>query len=421
MLRVLTAALTFAAILALNVTIRNDIHRTDTDGNIIDCHSGNIVAVNGTFYMYGEKYDNVSGVGPSPPLLRPRIVVYTSSDLVTWTNKGEVFSTWPNYPYGTFFTPWAVYDKIRNRFVLWFNAYVHGCCEGNWGVATSDDGLHFTVLSMNVSGTYASVDCNSILMDDDGTGYLLYTSEAEDHTHSIQLLSEDYTNTTGTNYGLFGPSYTEGGVLFKEGDLYHFGAGSCCCFCRNGSGWVHYTSPSISGPWTRQAYDLNCNSSDPAAICGGYGERADDPIRINAQGIGMSHIPLANGGTAHIWHGDRFLTAPYASPTCPDECQAQVPPLCGQDPRYIKGHMFDYWKVLVIHSDGSIEAFEPFVDSFTLDIAVGFGTDHLQPRDKQVVERKRAAWAAAQAHAGPPTAQQIVHAAPAVSEDAIPQ
>lgn len=36
---------------ALQVTIRNDIPRVDVDGNIIDCHSGNIVLVNGTFYM----------------------------------------------------------------------------------------------------------------------------------------------------------------------------------------------------------------------------------------------------------------------------------------------------------------------------------------------------------------------------------
>ena len=52
-----------------------------------------------------------------------------------------------------------------------------------------------------------------------------------------------------------------------------------------------------------------------------YGERPNDPIRINAQGIGLSLIPLANGKTAYIWHGERWLSAPNNNPTCPDECR----------------------------------------------------------------------------------------------------
>ena len=146
-----------AAATPLAVTLRNDVPRLDVDGKIIDCHSGMILAVNGVFYMYGEHYGNSTGDGPSPPLLFPKIVVYTSPDLQAWTFRGFVLSDWPTKPYGTFFTPWAVYDKASQTFVLWFNAYLNGCCAGNWGVATSKDGISFVALSLNTGGAYGLV------------------------------------------------------------------------------------------------------------------------------------------------------------------------------------------------------------------------------------------------------------------------
>jgi hypothetical protein len=32
----------------------------------------------------------------------------------------------------TFFTPWVTFNKATGLFVLWFNAYLQGCCNGNW-------------------------------------------------------------------------------------------------------------------------------------------------------------------------------------------------------------------------------------------------------------------------------------------------
>jgi hypothetical protein len=67
LLRLLAALLLSVAACAKLVTFRNDIPRLDTAGNIIDCHSGMILAVNGTFYMYGEHCECMpsSSEGPS--------------------------------------------------------------------------------------------------------------------------------------------------------------------------------------------------------------------------------------------------------------------------------------------------------------------------------------------------------------------
>jgi hypothetical protein len=391
------------------VTLRNDVPRVDTNGNVVDAHSGMILPVNGTFYLIGEHYGNTTGFGPSPPLLYPKIVVYTSPDLVTWTFRGFAFSSWPTMPYGTFFTPWVVYDKTRNKFVMWLNAYLNGCCEafrgraqrcrcagrphsrpvpppptppppagtGNFGIGESDDGLSYTFTSLDTTGTYAIADCNSLLVDDDGTGYVLYSSEAQDHRHSIDRLTPNFTGIVpGANGGLFPDHYTEGGVLFKRNGTYYVGYGSCCCFCRGGAGWVLYSAPSIAGPWTRQPLDLNCDRTDAGDICGAYGERAGDPITITAQGIGLSVIPLADGSSAYLWHGERWLSAPNNNPSCPDECQAESGQ-CAEPPNYIKGNGFAYWIPLVFNPDGTVQRFANFTASFTLDIAEGFGTAHL--------------------------------------------
>ena len=373
----LAALLAFAcAASARLVTVHNDVPRLDVAGNIIDCHSGNIIAVNGLFYMVGEHYGNSSGMGPSPPLEFPKIVVYTSPDFESWTFRGFAISEWPTKPFGTFFTPWVVYNKATSKFVLWFNAYLHGCCDGQWGVAESDDGVNFTLISLDVVPTYSSADCNSVLVDDDGQAYSLYSSLDNDHKQSIDQLSPNYTAVVpGRNSGLFPDRYVEGGVLFKRGEIYYATAGSCCCFCRGGAGVVVYQATSIRGPWTRQALDVNCNRTDAGDVCGAYGDRNNDPIRIKAQGIGLSLVPLADGSTAYLWQGERWLSGANNNPACNDACGCTDEP-----PTYIKGHDFSYWILLEFDAQGNVLPFAEFVDSFTLDVAEGFGVEHLNPR-----------------------------------------
>ena len=367
LLLLLVAALLAAPARARAVTLRNDVPRRDVNGDIIDCHSGNVLKQGDTYFMYGEHYGNTSGFGPSPPALYPKIVVYTSPDLVSWTPRGFAISNWSTAPYGTFFTPWTVYNAQTSTFVMWFNAYLNGCCAGGWGVATSVDGVHFDIVSLDEVGKYAVVDCNGLFVDSDGAGYMVYTSEAEDHKVSIEKLTPDFTHLAGENYGLFPDRYVEGAVLFKRGSTYYVGYGSCCCFCRGGSGWVVYSAPAIAGPWARQSLDVNCNLTAPGDICGAYGDRVTGGITVPAQGIGLSRIPLAAGGEALLWHGERWLSAKDANPACPDECRPETGE-CAEPATYIKGEGFAYWVPLQFDANGAVLPFASFVDSFELDI-----------------------------------------------------
>ncbi len=46
---------------ARTVTIYNDRPLLDVAGNYVDAHDGSIVAHNGTYYLYGERYGNLTG------------------------------------------------------------------------------------------------------------------------------------------------------------------------------------------------------------------------------------------------------------------------------------------------------------------------------------------------------------------------
>ena len=86
-------------------------------------------------------------------------------------------------------------------------------------------------------------------------------------------------------------------MLFKRQGRYYAIYGSCCCACRVGSGAVVSSAPNISGPWTRQARDVNCQADAP--VCAGYIRAGDmpadrhrvSPTRINCvESLGLEAV-----------------------------------------------------------------------------------------------------------------------------------
>ncbi len=67
---------------------------------------------------------------------------------------------------------------------------------------------------------------------------------------------------------------------------------------------------------------------------------------------------------SYLWHGERWLSAPYSNATCENECAP-----CEQPQTYVKGHGFSYWIPLEFDAEGSILQFAPFVDWFELDLS----------------------------------------------------
>lgn len=318
------------------VTIHNDKPRLDIHGEYVDAHDGLVLVVNGTYYMYGESYGNQTLATPYPWKSYPRLLVYTSPDMVNWTCRGDPLPMVG----GTLWIPNVIYDKNTHRFIMWLG-------RGGWLSATSHDGIHFTPSGptfFSRFGAPAGTDGTGLFVDDDGTGYVVFASSPpgidspthpswpghESHAHhfghlvSIEKLTPDLLHTTYVNVsGFFPDDFVESPALFKRNGFYYVTYGSCCCGCAEGGGIVVFSSKSIKGPWTRQSphSDINCRNSS-APICGGFELRKNElhSLVYNAQWWGPSFIPLSSGETAVMFVGRRWLSGPNHPPGCNDIC-----------------------------------------------------------------------------------------------------
>ena len=80
--------------------------------------------------------------------------------------------------------------------MLWYNWY-RKIWDGQYGVATSDRPQGpFTIDRDDVPLRRPAPGDLSLLVDDDATAYLIYTSIAQDHAISIEKLSADYLSST---------------------------------------------------------------------------------------------------------------------------------------------------------------------------------------------------------------------------------
>lgn len=222
---------------ARQVTIHNDRPRRDVNGDYVDAHDGNIVEHGGTYYLYGEAYGNQTLATPYPWQSWPRLKVYTSPDMVSWTLQGDPLPMIT----GTLWIPNVIYHEPSKKFIMWF-----GC--GGWRTATSDDGIHFTPTGNSFAsrlGWPARTDGTGWMIDDDGTAYVAFASmppgfdepghpawpghDAHGYGHivSIERLTANYTHTSYVNVtGWFPDDFVESPSLFKRKGWYYL---TCAC------------------------------------------------------------------------------------------------------------------------------------------------------------------------------------------------
>jgi hypothetical protein len=190
-----------------------------------------------------------------------------------------------------------------------------------------------------------------VFIDDDGSGYIIFSSPNHNHSVSIELLSPDLLSSTKKLVATLPDIMVESPSLFRRNGIYYATYGSCCCACRAGSGQVVNWATSPYGPWTRQYPnpDINCVSSE-AQVCGEYHGHADELV-WHAQWWGPSFIPLANGETAVLFMGRRWLSGPNNPAACPRMCTQ------GREcdaPQYFLRSDYDVWLPLQFSPDGHV-------------------------------------------------------------------
>ena len=330
----------------------------DTSGNVIQAHGGQVVIgedeQGSLYHWYGE--DRSNGYGESPG-----VHVYSSRDLYSWTDEGlalRALSTAEEIDTDPYFT--ALYGEyteeqkaavVRDLLttapagsetaaVLERPKVLHNAAQGTWVMWVHADGPSETsdaqyakanagvAVSDSPTGPFRWIDSYrlhhapegepnwqpddpgmardmNVFLDDDGTAYIIYSSE-ENYSLFISRLDEDFTAlATPAESAVPGVDFVrpyigahrEAPALFKrEGTYYLLTSGA--------TGWdpnpaQYATATEILGEWT--------DRGDPIS-----GEGSADTFRSQPTNV----IPVDPENGTFVYMGDRWTpsdlkNAPY--------------------------------------------------------------------------------------------------------------
>jgi hypothetical protein len=340
------------------ITINNAKPRRDVAGNIIDAHDGCLQFFDGHYYLYGTAYGTSDRFN-----LTNHYRVYSSPDLERWTYEGELLRDQPS---GVYYRPYVVFNPNTHKYVLWYNWYPK-LWDGQTGVAISDSPVGpFTIVNANVHLTRMHPGDGSLFVDDDGTGYFIYTALDEGYSVRVERLKPDYLGSTGETSGNLAVG-TEAPVLFRRGNIYYALLGPRCLACRGGSEAQVFTSDSPLGPFHTKPgsninrYPENKIPSTYSQITGSVNVRtpggvysyrpgtnvlgisAENPPYITAQETWVAKIPTSEG-PVFMWMADRWSSS-----------------LDGEN-----GHDYQYWAPLEFSPDGDILPVRAFTEWYIL-------------------------------------------------------
>ncbi len=346
------------------VTINNVEPRRDVAGEIIDAHDGCIQFFNGRYYLYGTAYGKTDGITNND------FRVYSSPDLEHWTFEGTLLKDRPDALY---YRPYVVFNPTTRKYVLWYNWYPNAT---NWfgrhGAAISDTPTGpFKIATPDVKLSHPGEGDGSLFVDDDGTGYFIYTSINEGYTIHVERLTPDYLGATGKTSSVLAVG-GEAPVLFRRNNLYYALIGARCSFCPEGSEAQVFMSTSPLGPFTtKPEANINRRSKDTGPAMSRQGtwaakvETPSGPVTVHSDHAG----PVIGGDNVPFIHAQQTWVAKISTPGEPaffwmgDRWQST--------PDGIKGHDFQFWSApLKFDADGSIE---PLKNIARWDIIWGAG------------------------------------------------
>jgi hypothetical protein len=208
-------------------------------------------------------------------------IVYTSTDLVNWTNQGLLFDytagSWinncqyPPSPLSGCYVPRVIYNAANNNFVLWIN---DGAQPNYYDVLTSSSPTGpFTLVTPPTHLPITTGGDEALFVDTDGTGYITHETTGAGQIY-IDRLNSTYTDAVAGSYiAVSGASGDTPWLMGPVNGTYHLFWSGVCTACL-GAPTHHATASSVLGTWTVQA-DVSSDSC-------GYQFTGVYPIQVGA-------------------------------------------------------------------------------------------------------------------------------------------
>ncbi len=221
----------------------------DSDGQPIQAHGGGVLLHQGVYYWYGENKDAETTNGRHDVI---GVSCYASTDLYTWKNEGVVLPAVPGdlqhdlHPSKVVERPKVLWNAATGKFVLWAHIDSADYKYARAGVAVSDSPTGpFEYLGSVRPNDSMSRDM-TLFQDDDGTAYLIYSSEDNATTH-ITRLSDDYLAPTHEFARAFPGEFREAPAVWKHEGKYFLVSSYCTGWAPNPARWA--TADAMLGEW----------------------------------------------------------------------------------------------------------------------------------------------------------------------------
>lgn len=225
----------------------------DTAGRPIQAHGGSVIAVDGTYYWYGENKERTT---PGSGIWHWGVRCYSSTDLYNWTDEGlivppdELDPTSPLHPARGMDRPHIIHNRFTGAYVCWIKVMAGSVQLSTVLVADSILGPYRQVnVDFRPLGMHAG-DFDLVVSPDDGKAYYVF-----ERVHSelvVADLTADYTDVTGyysTHFPHGRPPFTrEAPAYFRRHGRHHLITSGTTGYYPNPSQVA--AASSMHGPWT---------------------------------------------------------------------------------------------------------------------------------------------------------------------------
>lgn len=274
----------------------------DTDGNLIEAHTGGMYQEGDTYYWVGANWQGVYGFRA--------FNLYASKNLQDWEFRKTLLEPSDDLPANhEVARPKILYNELTSSYVMWFKRKNYRATPNDVraGVAVSEslEGPWTYLTDFYLGDQYNTADF-SLWQEPDGSAYIAASSPnalGGEYMRRIVMfrLTKDYRSAepepayVGPVDGREGPA-----VFEREGVYYLVTSGT--------SGWeanqgMYRTAPAITGPWSelRLLGDETTYGSQPDFVFAVQGS-----ARTTYVYAGGRHIRADLGSSTYVWLPCKF-------------------------------------------------------------------------------------------------------------------